>query len=91
MTYPYLELRLLVNFLRCIGEAIKPLLAEFGRVDDWMPGGFKVAAGMLIFGGVTAQHLATVLTNAQVHPLTIHFDAFFTPKNRIVRLVNHVL
>jgi hypothetical protein len=53
-----------------------------------MPCLFVVAARMLKFGRVTAQHFSAGLTNAKMYPTTIYLDAFFTAKYRIVGFGN---
>jgi hypothetical protein len=49
-----------------------------------MSGVLIVMTGVLMFRRVTAQHLATGLANAEMHPATIDAKALFTAKHGIV-------
>lgn len=53
-----------------------------------MPGFCVVLTGMLMFGGVAAQHFTAGLANPQMHPTTIDPNALFTAKGWIVGFRN---
>jgi hypothetical protein len=50
--------------------------------------GFVVAAGVLVLGGVAAQHFAAGLADAQVYPGAVGFKALFASEGWIVGFWN---
>ena len=58
-----------------IGIAIKPALARLGGRDDWMPGGPRMFAGVLIRRAVATQRHAALLAGSQMHPLRADLHA----------------
>jgi len=68
-----------------IGVAPNPLLTEFGGTHDRVAGFFVVAAGMLVFGRIAAEHKATALADAQMYLLAPYLEAFLAAEEREVR------
>lgn len=59
-----------------IGIAIEPALTRLGGCDDWMRARPRVFAGVLISRAVATQRHATLLADAQMHPLRPDFHTF---------------
>ncbi len=52
-----------------IGIAVVPVLARFERSDYWMGSRFVVGGGVPSRGVVATSDVATLLTDAQMHPV----------------------
>ena len=64
-----------------VGVTPQPVLTRLHRADDLVSGGVLVgvAAGVLVLGGVAAQHLPVGHAHAQVHPGVAQVQAGLTP------------
>src|SRR5438876_475067 len=51
-----------------VGITVQPTLAGLRGGDDWMPGGVRVFAGVLVWRAVTAERDTTCLAGPQMNP-----------------------
>ena len=67
-----------------VGITVQPTLAGLRGGDDWMPGGVRVFAGVLVWRAVTAERDTTCLAGPQMNPVCADLHAFFTLAARSV-------